>query len=65
MSPVLSRTGSGYSDIVFPSVLWDRWTPTAKVPCPQKMRVGVLVRLLTHTGWCSACAMCFDELRPV
>ena len=49
MSPVLSRTDSGYSNLVFPSVLWDRWSPTAKVPYPQNMCVGVLVRLLTHT----------------
>lgn len=25
-----------------------RWTPTANLSCPQKMHVGVLVRLLTH-----------------
>lgn len=49
MPPVLSRTDSGYSNLVFPLVLQDRWVPTAEVSHPQKMHVGALVRLLTRT----------------
>lgn len=50
LNQALQSVSSGLSNLVILFMLWDRWSPTEKVPCPQQNYISVVVRLLTHTG---------------